>query len=320
MISVAIPVGRFMQWIPRVGVISLIMVLCSCTLTQTISPTKIAYTVKKNDIDRMTSPFPEVSSEDAKMLWGQEIIIGKAFARDLDFYRAITSFKRAVILMPKSAVQRRLEVEYDIVMSYYCGRKYIDAIQIFEKGWLANVSETFPAYRDLLIILYDSYKHVGYHDKGRAILQVLEKCDAGAARKMPLAMALVSHDSEVLKKESDFSALMERCKCKEKSVEMARVLSVIPGAGYWYVGQKKSAMTSFLLNGLFIAAASHFFDRGDTAAGIITLGFEAGWYFGGINGAGIAAQQYNVAVFENEAGKIMMRERWFPVLMLQHAF
>src|SRR5690606_3965994 len=72
-------------------------------------------------------------------------------------------------------------------------------------------------------------------------------------------------------------------KSNKKSVATAQVLNaIIPGAGYYYIGQKKSAMTAFLLNGLFIAAATQVFLHKHVAAGIITTGFEAGWYFGGI--------------------------------------
>ena len=59
-----------------------------------------------------------------------------------------------------------------------------------------------------------------------------------------------------------------------KSIQKARLLNaVLPGSGYYYVGQKQSALTSFLLNVLFSTAAYQFFDNGQYAAGIIMSSF-----------------------------------------------
>ena len=95
---------------------------------------------------------------------------------------------------------------------------------------------------------------------------------------------------------------------------------ILPGAGYLYVGQKQSAVTAFLLNGLFIAAAVHFFCKWEIAAGVITTSFEAGWYFGGIYGAGESAKLYNERVYEDLAYPALNRNGLFPVLMLQYGF
>ena len=87
-----------------------------------------------------------------------------------------------------------------------------------------------------------------------------------------------------------------------------------------YIGQKKSALTAFLLNSLFIAAAYEFFHHGHVAAGIITTSFEAGWYFGGIYGAGEEAKYYNERVYEQDATAILNDTKLFPVLMIQYGF
>ena len=45
-----------------------------------------------------------------------------------------------------------------------------------------------------------------------------------------------------------------------------------------------------------------------------------GWYFGGINGAGLAAQEYNERVYERLARDTMIENKLFPILMLEKAF
>ena len=97
-------------------------------------------------------------------------------------------------------------------------------------------------------------------------------------------------------------------------------MSFFPGAGYLYVGQRRAAVTSFLINTLFILATIRFFEREDYAAGIITAGFEAGWYFGGINGAAGAAREYNERLYERHAKDTMVQGELFPVLMFTKGF
>jgi len=50
------------------------------------------------------------------------------------------------------------------------------------------------------------------------------------------------------------------------------------------------------------------------------LSFEAGWYFGGIYGAGEEAKYYNERVYEKEANALLNEKKLFPVLMLGHSF
>ena len=108
---------------------------------------------------------------------------------------------------------------------------------------------------------------------------------------------------------------------EKKSVAKAQALNAfIPGAGYLYIGQKRSALTALLLNSLFIAAAWQFFDHGHLAAGIITTSFEAGWYFGGIYGAGEEAKFYNERVYDRNASSVLNEYHLFPALMMRHAF
>jgi hypothetical protein len=108
---------------------------------------------------------------------------------------------------------------------------------------------------------------------------------------------------------------------EKKSISKAQTLNaILPGMGYLYVGQKQSALTATLLNGLFIAAATHFFLHGHNSAGIIFSSFEAGWYFGGIYGAGEAAKLYNERVYEGKALTTLNQNKLFPIFMLNYGF
>ncbi len=109
--------------------------------------------------------------------------------------------------------------------------------------------------------------------------------------------------------------------CKAKSVKKAQMLNaILPGAGYYYVGQKKSALTSFIINTLFTAAAYQLFDKGYFAGGLIVSSLELGWYLGGINGAGLEAKEYNQSIYNTMAKDTMAQNRLFPVLMFETTF
>ena len=64
------------------------------------------------------------------------------------------------------------------------------------------------------------------------------------------------------------------------------------------------------------------FDRnqGNIAAGLITASFETGWYFGGINGAGLAAQEFNQRMYEVNTKEIMFQNRLFPIFHFTKSF
>ena len=75
-----------------------------------------------------------------------------------------------------------------------------------------------------------------------------------------------------------------------------------------------------MLNSLFIWASAHFYSKGNYGAALICASFEAGWYFGGIYGAGESAKLYNERLYEKMAYPILKHERYFPVLMLKYGF
>ena len=280
---------------------------------------EISYTPHSCLIQSKTSAFPPLTDQEIRQQWGKEYYLGISFAEETDLYRAITCWKRALFLLPPKEIERRMQIEYSIVQAYYFGYKYCEAIETFEKGRLMLVEPSFPAYRDLLIVLYDCYYKTGLSEKATAILEALEKVDEAVVEKLEAFTAFSKGDIETLSLyEPEFAS---EFLCAEKSVQRAKLYNAfLPGAGYLYVGQKKAALTSFLINGLFTWASYRFFEMGNPAAGLITASFETGWYLGGINGAGLAAKEYNQRLYEVNAKEAMIGCNLFPILMLQTSF
>lgn len=290
----------------------------------------VSYQLQDQHFEELNSAFAPLSPEERSTEWGKEMVIARAFANELDLYRAVSTFKRALILLDdcQGGENRKLEAQYNILLCFFLGKRYNEAVESFEKSQLAHVDKTFPAYHDLLLVLYEAYRELAIQDKQARILELLDKTypDSGEELKVSIAirngdLVTINEFASGFQHPSYLDNLVDNYSSQKKSVAKAQILNaVLPGAGYLYIGQKKSALTAFLLNGLFIAAATQFFIHKHLAAGIITTGFEAGWYFGGIYGAGEEAKYYNERIYEKNAGMVLNEYKLFPVLMLKHSF
>lgn len=305
-----------------------LLLFCSCyRVSDKIDP-RVSCQLQEQYFQRLSGGFAALSVEEMATDWGKEYTIARAFAEELDLYRAVSTFKRAQILIGKTDQTRKLEIQYDILLCFFLGKKYSDTIEAFEKSDLARVDKTFAAYHDLLLVLYESYREVNDVEKQMTILELLDKSfpDTGEEVKVSLAiregnLVALNDFANGFQHPSYLDRLIDGYQVQKKSVATAQVLNaLVPGAGYLYIGQKKSALTALFLNGLFIAAATQFFLHDHIAAGIITTGFEAGWYFGGIYGAGEEAKYYNERIYERSASVVLNEHKLFPILMLDHAF
>lgn len=299
----------------------------SCQLSKCSLEPNISYVPTVQQIARLPSPFEKLSKEDLKQEWAKEVYIGLHFANELDLYRAITAFKRALIILPSTKNNRRVQIEYNILLCYYLGQKYTEALAYFSSSHLDIDQKDFPPYRDLLMILFDCYQKTEQSEKAAAIRERMTDVDPATAEKLLLSLSIQqAHFCEIY----GFQKTMENDSIENflsdyhreaLSVNKARTLNaLLPGAGYYYVGQKNAAITSFLVNTLFTWGAYAFIKNGYMAAGLITASLESGWYLGGINGAGLAAKEYNERIYEKSAKDVMIKNHLFPVLMIQTSF
>ncbi len=303
----------------------LVTLLASCLpKDRTFSP-EVRIPAKREDLASLESNFPALSSKEHASDWGKEYRIGEGLARELDYYRAITSFKRAQILLPKEELTRLQQIEYAIILTYYLGEKYELVVTSFEESHLTSAGPHFPAFRNLTLILHDSYKRVGDEKRAETILGLIGRYSKEDASEMALSVSIVEGDLPTIRDSKNHSPavteMIETFDARALSVSKAKTLqAMLPGAGYYYVGQKASAVTSFLINTLFIIATYQLVDNGHVAAGVVVGSLEAGWYLGGINGAGLAAQEFNERLYEPMAKRTLRQERMIPLFNFNHAF
>lgn len=312
----------------RFGFFLLLLAFAGCYRVDDKIEPQVNFSVQDKYLKQLPPAFPPLDSSEKSEPWGQEYLIAQKFAEHLDLYRAVTTFKRAEFLLPPGKTQRLEEIQYQILLSYYLGKRYEQVAQEFTHSALYTATEDFTAYHDLLIIMYESYLETGQEEKASYVFRIIEHHYPETAKRLRISTALIDGDLDELRtiercdpSKEYITTLLHTYDSKKKSVKKAQTLNaILPGAGFLYVGQKQSAFTAFLLNGLFIWASVHFYCKGNYAAGAIFTSFEAGWYFGGIYGAGESAKLYNERLYEEEAYPILNRHGYFPVLMLRFGF
>lgn len=304
----------------------LVMFISSCTIPKVPFHPHVSYTPPLCHLKHKASPFKPLSPEELQEDFGKEMKIAKAFACEHDFYRSITGYKRALILVPTDNAYRITEIEYSIILSYYLAQKYEDVLQTFEASYLkSHICATFPALHDLLIILYESCNKTCNKESAAHILKWIDQIYPKTAGNLKISDEVASGNlgkASTLPGAPPFFCGLYRGYLNDmKSKRTAEMLNtVLPGAGYWYVGQKNTAITAFIVNALFIAAAYQFFHKGYVAAGIITASLEGGWYIGGIYGGGRAAAEYNEHKYEEYGRKALDESGLYPIVMLNYIF
>jgi tetratricopeptide (TPR) repeat protein len=312
--------------------ITLSFVINACQLVSTpdFQP-KLQQQAAKEKLQTLSSPFNPLSKEELSTDWAKEYKIGIAFAKKFDFYRALTGLERALILGEDDVIsnERKQQIYYDIFLCYFWAGKYEEAIYTFEKTPLANVSpKSFKAFQDLLMLLEESYQQIGENEKAKKALSILKAPSPVLHEKISMKTSWQQADLPQIstlysnnEKWEYFPSIVENFEKEKKSIKKAQWLNAaIPGAGYYYVGQKKTATTALLLNTLFIGAACQAFSTGQPFLGAILTSFELGWYIGGINGAGIAANDYNENIFEKHGNKVLQQEKLLPLFFIEWGF
>lgn len=167
---------------------------------------KLDYSVQDKYLKHLSPVFHPLTNEELKEAWGKEYQIGLAFAKKLDLYQAITSFKRADILIPETAKARKAELQYQIINCYYLGKKYFDVIDTFEDSVLASTDRNFIGFHDLLIILVDSYIQCENFERAKWILHTMKKFYPTDAKKLEITSAISNADLFEMRKLSDKSS------------------------------------------------------------------------------------------------------------------
>ncbi len=258
--------------------------------------------------------FDQLSSAERSQNFIIEYQLGQSFAKQQDYEAARTCFKRALLLCNEP--RRSLEIQYATLLSYYKEQRFNELVEFFENHSLLYADASFIAYSDLLVILYHSYEQLGQLKKADSVLENIKKSHGDQALEIELSGAILRRDfdrvfdiSNSLTQKDLINNLTSQFLKKRKSITSAKWMNAaLPGLGYYYLGQKKSALISFTMNALLITGAVQLFINHYYTLGALTSLFELGWYAGGVFGAQKSAYLYNETLFSAYAEKIFYQE------------
>ena len=121
---------------------------------------------------------------------------GSAFAYDGDYYRAITSFRKARYLSKDP--YKITECDYNILLSYYLAGQYDAVLTHYFSSSLPQKSE-HNYNRDSAIILFDSSQYVGNEELANQSIEYLNSTDPYAFYQLSVYNAFLTQDIEYAK-------------------------------------------------------------------------------------------------------------------------
>jgi tetratricopeptide (TPR) repeat protein len=265
-------------------------------------------------------------AEETSIIFTEEVQLklADAFMAEGEYYRAVTEYKKFTILFPGS--KKADYALYRIGLAYYQGDEYEQAARVFAligTGYAGSSYVPAAFYQEGV-----SYYRLDQPDKAAAAFEKAVAADPASeyARLALMGKSLAEFDLDHITacrrdlerfiesypldaktgKVRETIALLDRnWELPQKSPLVAGVLSaLIPGSGHIYAGHYGDGVTSFFLNGLFIAGTVLAVRQENYAVagvvGVIGLPF----YIGNIYGAANAAQKYTIGVKKDLRGKI----------------
>ncbi|MDZ7696183.1 MAG: tetratricopeptide repeat protein [Deltaproteobacteria bacterium] len=226
------------------------------------------------------------------------------------YMRAVEEFERFIRLFPESPDVP--EARCLMGMCYLEAHRYAEARESLSLVALPDATD--PLAQKARFLMGESYYREQKPLKAANYFEQVFKDDPSEALRDAAAYRLgwarlrenrwqeASHSFRRVERKSPLynSALeLERMSLKGmglpyKSPNQAGVMAgLLPGLGHAYAGRYRSAIVSFLLNGLFIWATVESFHRDHDILGGVLAFVEAGWYAGNIYGAVNATHKYN---------------------------
>jgi tetratricopeptide (TPR) repeat protein len=259
--------------------------------------------------------FPLHADDGAVLVTGDVQLIADAFMEG-EYYRAVTEYKKFLILFPDSA--KADYASFEIAMAYFKGEEYGAAARSFlalrekypDSGYairaeyLGGVSQwklkNYDRARAALEALFEQHPESEYAPRSLVVicLAALDENKAEVSRQAlnRFLDRYPGNPGEEHVKEA-IVQLDRYQELPEKSPVLAGVMSaILPGSGYIYAEHYGDGITAFLINGLFIAGTITAIHQENYAVAGIVGGVGVPFYLGNIYGSANAAKKWNLGV------------------------
>jgi len=253
-----------------------------------------------------------------------QLKIADVFLEEGEYYRAVTEYKKFLILFPDS--ERVDYVLFQTGRAYYDGGEFESSRRSFR-----SVREKYPgspyalkAYyfeglsewkldkpkeaKTLFEDLAEAFPDSEYAPPALAAasLAALDREDIGAGKKGLEQFCLRFPAHPQIEKVREALLLFDDYeKLPRKSPLLAAVMSaLLPGSGYFYAEHYGDGLTAFLINALFIAGSLTAVHQENYAVAGIAGGLGLPFYVGNIYGSANAAKKWNLSVRKEVRRKI----------------
>jgi len=268
---------------------------------------------------------PLHAEEGAILLTGDvQLKIADAFMEESEYYRAVTEYKKFLILFPES--EKADYASFEIGMAYFKGEEYGAAARSF-----LAVHQKYPESGYAVQAVYlegSSQWKLKNYDRARVVLESLSEQhpESEYAPRSLVVICLVALDEnkaevshQTLKRFLDrypghpgeervkeATVQLDRYQeLPEKSPVLAGIMSaILPGSGYIYAEHYGDGITAFIINGLFIAGTVTAINQENYALAGIVGGIGVPFYLGNIYGSANAAKKWNLGVRNEVSEKI----------------
>jgi outer membrane protein assembly factor BamD (BamD/ComL family) len=271
-------------------------------------------------------PFVEAAERGVLLTEAMQLKVADAFMEEGEYYRAVTEYKRFLILFPDS--DRADYALFRTGLACYRGEEYESAAKCFsalregyrESGYAPQAryfeglsywkSKQYGAAASAFESLVNSYPESESAPLALVAAAMLaleqENVDASRRRLQTLATTYPDYPSS-LKARDAVNLLDQYQNLPRKSEILAGVMSaVVPGSGYFYAEHYGDGVTAFLINALAIAGiVTATYHENYAVAGIVG-GIGLPFYFGNIYGSANAAKKWNLALRKELRNKIQV--------------
>ncbi len=253
-----------------------------------------------------------------------QLRLGDVFMAEGEYYRAVTEYKKFIILFPDS--EKADYAEFRIGMAYLQGDEFEKAAQAFELVGSRYAGSSFApaaAYNEGLsyvrlnetekadaafnkaLALYPASEYARSSLIGKSLIKFDRKDIPGCRKLLEQYLADYPRDDRADRVKNTLTLLNQNRELTYKSPVAAGILSaIVPGSGHIYAGHYGDGITSLFLNGLFIAGTVVAVEHENYAlAGVVGL-IGMPFYVGNIYGAANAATKYNIGIRKDLRGRI----------------
>jgi len=272
-------------------------------------------------------PMSAAATDESIVLTGDvQMRLGNAFMAEGEYYRAITEYKKYLILFPGG--RESDSALFQTGRAYYLGLEYDPAARAFaelrsgfpdshlfgEAAYLEGVCNVKLNRLDKAATAFETVAVSKPADEasskarlGRSLVEFDRGSLVGTGQELQRFLADFPADPRAGKVQTALSLLPQDGELSRKSPLTAGILAaIVPGSGHMYAGHYGDGATALLLNGLFIAGTVVAIRQENYAVagivGIIGLPF----YIGNIYGAANAATKWNLAVRKELRGRLSL--------------